>query len=130
MSRKWLGPTVPKFDCFVLFLCENIYPAPLWGSVYRQQTLYASHTSWMFFFIFLLQNMGYSCAKCAILFVHVGVIMSKIYGLQLVHFFHAQRAPRGHLNLKCIGSSNLDGWSHSRRFSEKALRSVLQALLT
>ena len=84
----------------------------------------------MFFFIFLLQNMGYSCAKCAILFVHVGVIMSKIYRLQLLHFFHAQRAPRGHLNLKCIGSSNLDGWSHSRRFSEKALRSVLQTLLT
>ena len=84
----------------------------------------------MFFFIFLFENMGYSCDKCAILFVHVGVIMSNIDGLQLLHFFHAQRAPRGRLNLKCIGSSNLDGWSHSRRFFEKALRSVLQTLLT
>ena len=123
MSRKWLGPIVPKFDCFVLFCVKIFICLSLTDLVCFTHKLDV-------FSIFCLQNMGYSCAKCAILFVHVGVIMSKICGLQLLHFFHAQRAPRGHLNLKCIGSSNLDGWSHSRRFSEKALRSVLQTLLT
>ena len=97
MSRKWLGPIVPKFDCFVLF-CVKIFTLPHCGGLSIVNRPCMLHTqAGCFFLFFCLQNMGYSCAKCAILFVHVGVIMSKIYGLQLLHFFHAQRVPRGHL---------------------------------